>query len=502
MKDKKLNGGQGDYREEMQELARIFKEELDKATEEAEKEETPIEELEVEGYNPRTVAIDEPTEQKPLSREELCECCGERARGTRKDPNSPFCSECEAILEKYPYDWKGAAAAILALFISVAALVCFIMSVPVFSHTIEGEKAYKDGKLYTALQKLDKAISHMDEDEADEYLNVYEKRIYTNYELLDMDSAVSDIAEYFSDFALKMPMYKGLSEIESDVIRMQASVLIVQNSIAEYNDITDHNYKEVQGILEGLLGKKIYVDGAQYNYEGEEGFTPTGDEDVYHIDEAWVYMYMYSVAQYVELGDKVITDYLSKAAEKSEYVAVLVNPLLAATYVGIGEYEKAEKLIPGIREANAEGIDAFLVEAMLYRYRDKDYTAGVDTCLKGLNVLSKIPDGSDLIAQVGYLLSMQKTLNYVMLKDYENAYKSAEECYAYQSETYSVSVQVRDMYAMLALQTGDTDTFKALEEEIKEYGEEAAGFSTDVADYKAGRVTLQELAMNGGYDLV
>jgi hypothetical protein len=117
-------------------------------------------------------------------------------------------------------------------------------------------------------------------------------------------------------------------------------------------------------------------------------------------------------------------------------------------------------------------------------------------------MLSRIPESSDMVAQVGYILSMQKTLNYIMLEDYKSAYASAKECYAYQSETYSISVQVRDMYAMLALQTGDIETYTTLEEEIKEYGEAESGFSQDVKDYKAGKVTLQELAMDGGYDLL
>ena len=53
MSDKKnLNNGANDYREEMEELARIFKEELDKTIEEAESpaEAETAEEYQVEGY--------------------------------------------------------------------------------------------------------------------------------------------------------------------------------------------------------------------------------------------------------------------------------------------------------------------------------------------------------------------------------------------------------------------------------------------------------------------
>ena len=495
---KNLNNESNDYRAEMEELARIFKEELDKTIEESESTETETE-YEVEGYE---VTMGEQKPVEKLTEDELCECCGEKARGTEKNPDSPFCSDCEAILEKYPYDWKGATTAIVTLFVTLAAIICFIANVPIFSYTVEAEKAFNEGNLFTANQKFNKALEKIDKEDDGAYLNIYEKRILLNYNLLDMDSVLNDADAYFSDFAKKLPMYKDIAEIEEELMKMQASVLVIQDTLSQYTDISDKNYDEIIGALDALSGKKIYVKGSSYHLEGEEGFTPTGKEDIYVCSDAWIDMYKYSAAQYLEKDGKIIAGYLSSAAEKSDYVAALVNPLLAATYVGIGEYDKAEALLPGIKEANKENADYYMVESMLYRYRDKDYQKGIDTCVKGLNMLSKIPDSSDMVAQVGYVLSMQKTLNYIMLKDYKSAYASAEECYSYQSETYSVSLQVRDMYAMLAIETGDYDTFETLEEEIATYGESSAGFSQDVKDYKAGKVTLQELAMNGGYDLL
>ncbi len=499
MSDKnKLNNQSGDYREEMEELARIFKEELDKTIEESENTETETE-YEVEGYE---VTMGDIKPAKELTEDELCECCGERARGTEKNPDSPFCSECEAILEKYPYDWKGVTTAIVTLFVTLAAIICFIVNVPVFSYTVEGEKAFNEGNLFTANQKFNKALEAISEEDNGAFLNVYEKRILLNYNMLDMDSVLSDTDNYFSDFAKKMPMYKDVAEIEEEIMKMQATVLVIQDVLSQYADVSDNNYNEIINSLDALSGKKVYVKGTSYHLEGEEGFTPTGKEDVYICDDAWIEMYKYSAAQYLEKDGKIITEFLSSAAEKSEYVEILVNPLLAATYVGIGEYDKAEALLPKIQEANKENIDYYMVQSMLYRYRDKDYQKGVDTCIDGLNMLASIPDSSDMIAQIGYILSMQKTLNYIMLEDYKSAYTSAEECYSYQAETYAISVQVRDMYAMLALKTGDTETYKTLEEEIEEYGDLESGFSQDVKDYKDGKVTLQELAQSGGYDLL
>lgn len=501
MSDKKnLNNGANDYREEMEELARIFKEELDKTIEEAESpaEAETAEEYQVEGY---AVTMGDTKPKEELTEEELCECCGERARGTEKNPNSPFCSECEAILEKYPYDWKGAVAAILTLFVTIVAVISFATNVPIFSYMVEGEKAYNEHNLFTAVQKYNKALSHISEEDDGKYLNLYENRIYLNYDLVDMDSVLSDAGNYFKK-AKNLPMYKDVADIENQIVSMQSTVLVIQDVLSAYADVTDHNYDEIMSKLDALSGKKIYVKGTEYHLEGEEGFTPTGKEEIYTCDDAWINMYKYSVVQYIGKDDKVIAEYLSKAAEGSDYLAKLVNPLLSATYVGIGEYEKAEVLAEKIREDNKESVDYYMVKSMLFRYRDKDYQKGVDTCINGLNMLATIPDGDSYIPQMGYILSMQKTLNYIMLEDYKSAYASAKECYSYQAESYSISVQVRDVYAMLALQTGDTETYTTLEEEIKEYGEEDAGFSTDVKNYRDGKVTLQELAQSGGYDLL
>lgn len=501
MSDKKnLNNGANDYREEMEELARIFKEELDKTIEEAESptEVETAEEYQVEGY---AVTMGESKPKEELTEEELCECCGERARGTEKNPNSPFCSECEAILEKYPYDWKGAVAAILTLFVTIVAVISFATNVPIFSYMVEGEKAYNEHNLFTAVQKYNKALAHISEEDDGKYLNLYENRIYLNYDLVDMDSVLSDANNYFKT-AKNLPMYKDVADIENQIVSMQSTVLVIQDVLGAYAEVTDHNYDEIMSKLDALSGKKIYVKGTEYHLEGEEGFTPTGKEEIYICDDAWINMYKYSVVQYIGKDDKLIAEYLSKAAEGSDYLAKLVNPLLSATYVGIGEYEKAEVLAEKIREDNKESVDYYMVKSMLFRYRDKDYQKGVDTCINGLNMLATIPDGDSYIPEMGYILSMQKTLNYIMLKDYKSAYASAKECYSYQAESYSISVQVRDMYAMLALQTGDTETYTTLEEEIKEYGEEDAGFSTDVKNYRDGKVTLQELAQSGGYDLL
>ena len=73
----KLTGSSPDaenIKDEMEELAKVFKEELDKAKKEAENEASGFENLEIDGYNPQTVSLGE---KKTISEDELCEYCGE-----------------------------------------------------------------------------------------------------------------------------------------------------------------------------------------------------------------------------------------------------------------------------------------------------------------------------------------------------------------------------------------------------------------------------------------
>lgn len=488
-----------DYKEEMEELARVFKEELDKAVKDAQEAAVmdDIDKIEVEGYDPKALSRDGDKDEK---KEELCECCGVRPRGTEKDPDSPFCSECEGLLEKYPYDYKGIIGLIIAVGVALCAIVLFAINLPVFANMKQGDKALGDGRLYTALAKYERAFSAADGAEKDMY-NLYAKRATAEYKILDMSSAITDIDENIPEAVRRLPSFGRIRAMFENITTMQVSTAAIQTHLNNVSIITNENYGEVIDLLDSLSGKKIYEKDGTVHDETDGSYTPDGTENEYVYDEGWLNIYKYSVAQYCEEDDSIIIPFLEKAAESSDYLDRLVSPLLASTYVGVGDYEKAAQLAEKIREHNAEGADYYMVTSMLYRYRDKDYQKGIDICVQGLDMLKNLANGDEIAAQMGYTLSMQKALNYIMLGDAASAYDAAKECFDYQNEAYNLTVQARDMYAILALANGDKDTFAMLEEEIDEY-EDAIEFSSDVTDYKDGKVTLEELAQSGRYDLL
>lgn len=497
-KEKLGSTPEDDLKSEMEDLARIFKEELDKAVKDAETAaEADSTTLQVEGYDPR--AVSRTAKKKEAAK--LCEICGQRPCGTEKNPDSSYCQDCEELLEKYPYDWKGVAAVIATVCIAIAAVFLFAVETPMFSTMKLGDKAYKDNQLYSARAEYDKALNTLGEEDFGKNLSLHAKDALLCYDLLDRESALSTINTYFDEALLKLPAYKTLGETKQKIEKLQATASAIQNHLYNYAAISDNNYQEIIDMLSSLSGKKIYVKNNDCHDETDEEYTPDGTERVYTYDEGWLYLYKYSVAYEAGKSEEVCVEFLEKAAEY-ESLDSLVTPLLATTYVGIGEYEKAEKFADKILVLNTEGIDYQLVHALVYRYRDADYNKAIDICDNGLEVLAGLDNASVILPSYGYILEMQKGINYIMLEDYAKAYEAVAKSYEYQSQTGSMTIQVRDMYAMLALQTGDTVTFEALETEIKESGEYGVPFADDVTDYRAKKTTLKDIVMDGGYDLL
>lgn len=487
-----------DIRNEMEDLARIFKEELDKAVKDAETaNQADSTTLEVEGYDPRAVS----RTAKKKEAVKLCEICGQRPCGTEKNPDSSYCKDCEELLEKYPYDWKGVAAVLVCVCIAVAAVFLFAIDTPIFSAMKRGDEAYKNNQLFSARAEYDKALNYVDEEDFGKNLSLHAKDALLNYDLLDRESALSTINTYFNETLLKLPAYKDLGETEEKIASLQATASAIQNHLYNYAAISDNNYQEIIDMLSSLSGKKIYVKNDMCYDELDEDYTPDGTEKVYTYDEGWLYLYKYSIAYEAGKDEATMLGFLEKAVEY-ESLDSLVTPLLATTYVGIGEYEKAEKLTDKILALNAEGIDYHLVYAMLYRYRDADYQKAIDICDDGLEVLTGLDNATVLLPAYGYILEMQKSINYIMLEDYEKAYEAVTNSYEYQTQLGSYDIQVRDLYAMLALQTGDKTAFEAIETEIAESGEYGVAFTDDVTAYREGKKTLQDIVMDGGYDLL
>ncbi len=511
MSDKKEKNPKSPYSDEMDELVRVFKEELDKAVAEAEAEDT-TEEYDVEGYNPKEVSRDKSKKKKApsYSEDELCECCGERPRGTEKNPDSLYCEECEAILEKYPYDWKGLVAIVAMLGVVITAIICFAINMPIFANMQKGDRYAKENKLFSAMTYYDLAKTHStDNTETPSTTKaipaLYAKRIAVEYKLLYMDMVITEYEAYIPEGIRNFPQFKEATAAYNDIHQMMGSVSIIERVSNGYASIDDIDYDKAMAEYDALIGKTVYEQNGNFFLEGDEGFVKDENTISFPISAQWINIYKYSMAVAKEKDEQELIKHLEAANKDSDYLQRFISPLLASTYIGVGEYAKAEPLIELVKTHNAEGVDYHMLTAMMYRCRDGEYQKGIDVCVEGLNMLSRLYD-TNLVAYIGHVLSMQKTLCFIMLKDYESAYNSAVECYSYSSETGTAISQAKDLYAILALATNRDDVYETLKAEIENLKEvspeNVIDFSSDVSDYKAGKITLEEIVKSGRYDLI
>ncbi len=487
--------------DEMEELAKVFKEELAKAKQEAESLTDGLENLQVEGYNPQTVSRGEKT---TISDDELCEYCGERRRGTEKDPDGPYCSECEELLEKYPYDYRGVIEVIVASCIAVAAIFLFALNVPLFATMKQADKAADEGHLYTAINKYNDAVEYANNISAgNKCYNLHKEMALVCFDMVNMNSAITEIGDNIPDSVLKLLTFKDVNDILDASERMQATAMVAQQYIGKYTEVNDETYDKIIADLDALSGKKIYISGTEYHDETEKDFTPDGTETEVIADEGWLCMYKYAAAQQMNKDPEIIAEYLQGVADSSEYMKTLVGSLLATTYAGLLEdYEKAEELANYLKEKNSDSPEYHMVMSVIYRHRDKDYDKAFKICDDGLKMLEELPNGENYVMQYGYMLQIQQALNFIMQDKYDEAYEVIKAAYDNLSMTGGLTIQIRDLYAMLALQTKDTKTFEALELEIDSYGDDSIAFTSDVTDYKSGKLTLKEIAESGRYDLI
>lgn len=504
---------ENDYRDEMEELKNIFKNELKKAMDEAENPESEIvkekviddesfSQYEVEGYDPKAVSFEK--KEKAYKQEELCECCGERPRGTRRNPDSPYCEDCEVLLEKYPYDWRGIVALIVIIGIALGSLVMFTQRVPVFAKMKMGDSAMAKNKIYTAMTKYEEAQGYVDDLKLTDIYGLSAKKVDALYRLVNMSGMAQEIDSNINKKVLKMLPLKSTREKSEEIIKMFGTVEAIEKILNKYETV---KYDAIIADLDKLSGTKIYYVKDKYYFEVDKDYTPNGTEKVYVCDEGWINLYKYSAAQASEKDKTVLLGFLEKANEAgSEYLKNLVSPLLAATYVGTGNYEKAEALAEDFKDNNVEAPDYYMIKAMLMRYRDNDPETAIKFCDNGLKQLSELPNGEEMAQNKGYSLSLQKAINLCLQAEGLNGdarkakLMEALDC-AGDAHVGSGTVQARDFYAIVSLAVENKEVYEALEKEIKEYGEEAIQFTDDVVKFKEGKITLKEIVMSGRYDL-
>lgn len=490
--------------DEMEELARIFREELGKAREEAEKAENEAEpatdidglnnSYEVEGY---AVTSGEKKERKEIPSEELCECCGERPRGTAKDPKSPFCDECAAIMEKYPYDVKGIVLfAVIVLFTFVAIGLFFEVS-PIFSNMYMGRKAANEGKLFSAASYYSSVDNYIEDSNNLSFTakNAKKQEIQLYYDLGEFDTVYELIQKNYD-----------INNVKDKDVKEILGAIVSHTQLGKYVAVEKES-AEIINDLENLIGKKIYIadlnglsNDTLLHDETEEGYTPTGKENVFTVSESILRFYQFGLSLDTDDLEMQIKYYGMLDGAPKTFIAVSAK-YLALNCIDDGQFDKALDFAKAINKLNSEDITYYSIVSRISRMKDKDCKAAYDACVAGLNANTSARNSTSLRAVLAadlFDFYTEEALDLMVLGNYEEAYEVALECYNRQYQSYSVvSAETSELLAILAIANGKQDVFDELSGYMEESGAE---FSSNVSDYKEGKMTLAEVALSGKYE--
>ena len=170
-KENNVNSAEDEQlKKELDQLAKVFQEELDKAkAQEIDEESEARDGEEVFGgegliqdlEDVQTVSHDE-SETEEIPEEELCECCGEKRRGTKKNPDSPYCYECEKALRHYPFELLNVIIPLLIIALSLYCCYIFSDNIGIYAAVQQADKYVSEKKLYTASSAYDMAIEKME----------------------------------------------------------------------------------------------------------------------------------------------------------------------------------------------------------------------------------------------------------------------------------------------------------------------------------------------------
>lgn len=215
-KDKTLSGGNDesygstfdrnteDVKKEMEELAATFQRELDKTKAEAEEKGELIQELE-DIPEASTGNDDEET-----SEAELCECCGEKRRGTKADPDSPYCEECDLGLRHYPFSFLNIFFVVVVIALVFYSGYVFAGRMGVLNDVYKADKYVSQKKMDSAVTAYEDTVSAMEKAGIKGEL-VYKRQIMANYRigyLQDIDSMSGNI----NSWELSLPHFRSVKK--------------------------------------------------------------------------------------------------------------------------------------------------------------------------------------------------------------------------------------------------------------------------------------------------
>ena len=485
-KEKELNATEDErLKQELEELAKTFQEELDKAkAEEAAKTETDdTENTENEGELIQELEDLEHIEEEEdeIPEKELCVCCGEKRRGTKKNPDSEYCYECEKALRHYPFELLNVIIPVLAVAFCLYGCYIFSNYMSIYTSAQQADKYVSQNKLYTAYSAYDTAVNKMKAKKVNGEM-IYKRSLDCAYKSGEFLNSSVDTA-VFKEWELKLPHLKSVYDIQRETLEMDATRAAIEGIIYQYDveNVEDLPYdkiiKEIEALTDEPAKMAPLIDGET---EEEISTTTAYNIKVKRYNRPMILYYEFYLSVVCEKDIETQISFLEKIREESPEKTWLYAAMLGDLYNKSGK--DTTEICKYMRSINSEDTGADVIEATALRIKGK-YDESIEIC-------NKFIDREDIYM---YEFCRQKAICYLLKGDYSTAYKAAYE--AYSQSTIPLTA---NLLMICSIATENTDVY----DEIAElYAESEVDISEEVLAYKDGTMTLEQIFTKGDFDV-
>lgn len=470
-------------KKEMEELARTFQEELDKAkAQEEELAREKQEELDILIQEIEDEDEDEEEDISEIPEEELCECCGEKRRGTKQNPDSPYCQSCERGLRHYPFDFLNILLVLIFIALSLFACSNFAGRIRTYGKVGEADKYAKELKRESAVTAYNSAVQSLEDSSINAEL-VYSRQLQNLFAIGNIEE-VPNFNTQFTEKELKLPHFKKVREIFKAYDGMSAARTIGYGYIYEYEDIEnieDLPYDELMKKLDAMVGAPI--DTAAIKEKTDEGLQVGGTPYGIKAETYDISMILFLKTYVSAMCNKDLDtqrEFLEQIyKEKPEYTWIYAA-MLGEIYLKQGK--DITEICDRLRAVDAEDSVADLLTVIQFRIKG-NYDESIKLAQKWIDKNDKY----------SYEFYRQQALCYLLKKDYNKAYSLANS-----ANELNYTKQSYDTLALCCIATGNTSAF---DEIAKLYDNYQIDFSENVLAYKDGKITIEDILTKGEFDV-
>lgn len=482
---------------ELEDIAKVFKQELKKASDEiSNQDDTGNDNSEDlsgsdEKLNPNEAeSLDENMPAQDIPEEDLCLCCGERARDYEISPDYEYCSDCREAMKNHPIPIWSRLVFVLTILFSFFALGYFILIFEPFAVSVSADTALKQGKIDTALATYDSAISAYKALEQElnsgaaqtsqtALININPRFIAAKFlDTLFMSGYINDIPT----FALE---YFPGSQLDSFINYKAAKTYNISNELSSamqsaYGVINEYSELPPEEIPYSEVIEKLDELATQWQ---EDEYT------VYRDIALNIYRYYIAYLSDKDLDTQILPLEEIRTAKPDFYWVYGYN--LALSYAKSGNTQKALDLVDEIKKFNTEDNTPYSVEACAHRV-NRDYDKAIEAANKGLEL-------SDAYFQE---LKRQKAIAYLLKGEEDNAYDLMREIYdLYIENGYEgyLAGEIGDTFAIAALESGNND---ALDELKSVYVQNSIEFGNVLKAYLNGEIVVEQIFLEGKADVI